>query len=130
MLSIKKMSQKAWKLHANCLYICLTKVILLPSEKKMLFCLVADSPQTIGFSGWDYETIACIISSSRWILPKNSSRRQLILGSFIETTSPNLTNNKLAYLASLHPCIILFVNIVLCKQNKLLKGKSLGYACK
>jgi hypothetical protein len=45
------MSQKAWKIHANCLYICLTKVILLPSKNKRLFSLVADSPQTIGFSG-------------------------------------------------------------------------------
>jgi hypothetical protein len=33
------------------MYICLTKVILLPSEKKRLFSLVADSPETIGFSG-------------------------------------------------------------------------------
>jgi hypothetical protein len=90
----KKMSKKAWKFHANCLYICLTKVILLPSEKKRLFSLVADSPQAIGFSEWDYETITYIISSSRCFLPKSNSQRQFILGNSIEKTSPSLANNK------------------------------------
>jgi hypothetical protein len=64
MLAIKKMWQKAWKFHANCLDICLTKVILLPSEKKRLVILVQTHHRQLVF-GLSVQ-LCLIIASKSW----------------------------------------------------------------
>jgi hypothetical protein len=54
MLAIKKCLKKRGNfMPIACTFA--TKVKLLPNEKKILFSLVADSPQTIGFSGSNWQ---------------------------------------------------------------------------